>query len=38
MSSLYTMESSPLQFASFAKAFSHSLGCLIILLMASFAV
>ena len=38
MSCLYTLESKPLLGASFANLFSHSVSCLCILLMVSFAV
>ena len=37
-SSLYILEINPLSVASFANIFSYSVGCLFILLMASFAV
>ena len=38
MRSLYVLEINPLLVALFAKDFSHSIGCLFILLMVSFAV
>ena len=38
MSCLYILEINPLLVASFANIFSHSLGCLFILFMVSFAV
>ena len=38
MSYLYVLEINPLSVASFANIFSHSEGCLVILLMISFAV
>ena len=38
MSCLYILESMPLLVASFANIFSHSMGCLFILFMVSFAV
>ena len=38
MSSLYILEIKPLSVASFANIFSHSVGCLFILFMVSFAV
>ena len=38
MSYLYILEINPLSVASFANIFSHSVGCLFILLMVSFAV
>ena len=38
MSCLYILEIKPLSAASFANIFSHSLGCLFILFMVSFAV
>ena len=38
MSCLYILEMNPLSVASFANVFSHSEGCLFILLMASFAL
>ena len=38
MSFLYILEINPLSVASFANIFSHFEGCLVILLMISFAV
>ena len=38
MSCLYILEIKPLSVASFANIFSHSVGCLFILFMVSFAV
>uniref|UniRef100_A0A8D0VIZ6 Uncharacterized protein n=1 Tax=Sus scrofa TaxID=9823 RepID=A0A8D0VIZ6_PIG len=38
MSCLYILEIKPLLVASFAKIFSHSVGCLFIFLMVSFAM
>ena len=38
MSSLYILEINPLSVASFANIFSHSVGCLFMLLMVSFTV
>ena len=38
MSYLYILETNPLLVASFANIFSHSVGCLFILFMVSFAV
>ena len=38
MSSLYILEINPLSVASFTNIFSHSEGCLFVLLMVSFAV
>ena len=38
VSCLYTLEIKPLFVALFANIFSHSVGCLFILFMASFAV
>ena len=38
MSCLYILEIKPTLVASFANIFSHSVGCLFILLMVSFAV
>ena len=38
MSSLYILEVNPLLVASFANIFSHSVGCIILLFMVSFAV
>ena len=38
MSCLYILEINPLSVASFANIFFHSVGCLFILLMVSFAV
>ena len=38
MSCLYILEIKPLSVESFAKIFSHSVGCLFIFLMVSFAV
>ena len=38
MSYLYILEIKPLSAASFANIFSHSVGCLFILLMVFFAV
>ena len=38
MSCLYILEINTLSFASFANIFSHSVGCLLILFMVSFAV
>ena len=38
MSSLYILEINPLSIASFANIFAHSIGCLFILFMVSFAV
>ena len=38
MSCLYNLESKPLLVASFGNIFSHSVGCLFILLVVSFAV
>uniref|UniRef100_A0A8C0DF58 Uncharacterized protein n=1 Tax=Balaenoptera musculus TaxID=9771 RepID=A0A8C0DF58_BALMU len=38
MSCLYIMEFNPLSFTSFANIFSHSIGCLFILFMVSFAL
>ena len=38
MSCLHTLEINPLLAASFANIFSHSVGCLCILFMVSFAV
>ena len=38
MSCLYILEIKPLSVASFANIFSHSIGCLFILFMVSFAV
>ena len=38
MSYLYILETNPLSVASFANIFSHSVGCLFILFMISFAV
>ena len=38
MSYLYILDIRPLSVASFAKIFSHSVGCLFMLLMVSFAV
>ena len=38
MSCLYILEINPLSVASFASMFSHSVGCLFILFMVSFAV
>ena len=38
MSCLYILEIKPLSVASFANIFSHSLGCLFVLFMVSFAV
>ena len=38
MSCLYILEINPLSVASFANIFSHSVGCLVILFMVSFAV
>ena len=38
MNYLYILEIKPLLAASFANIFSHSVGCLFILLMVSFAV
>ena len=38
MSCLYVLEIKPLSVTSFAKIFSHSVGCLFVFLMVSFAV
>ena len=38
MSCLYILEIIPLSVASFANIFSHSVGCLFVLFMVSFAV
>ena len=38
MSCLYVLEISPLSVALFANSFSHSVGCLFVLFMVSFAV
>ena len=38
MSYLYILEINPLLVASFANIFSHSVGCLFVLFMVSFAV
>ena len=38
MSCLYILEINTLTVASFANIFSHSVGCLLVLLMVSFAV
>ena len=38
MSCLYVLEIKPLSVASFANIFSHSVGCLFVLFMVSFAV
>ena len=38
MSCLYILEIKPLSIASFANIFSHSVGCLFVLFMASFTV
>ena len=38
MSCLYTLEINPLSISSFANIFSHSVGCLFVLFMVSFAV
>ena len=38
MSYLYILEINPLSVASFANIFSHSVSCLFILLMVSFAI
>ena len=38
MSCLYVLEINPLSLASFANIFSHSVGCLFVLFMVSFAV
>ena len=38
INSLYSLDSNPLSDVSFANIFSHSVGCLFVLLMASFAV
>ena len=38
MTCLYILEINPLLVALFANIFSHSIGCLFVLLMASFAV
>ena len=38
MSCLYILEINPLSVASFANIFSHSVGCLLVLFMVSFAV
>ena len=38
MSCLYILEINPLSVASFANIFSHSVGCLFVLFMVSFAV
>ena len=38
MSSLYILEINPLSVALFANIFSHSVGCLLVLLVISFAV
>ena len=38
MSCLYILEIRPLSVASFAKIFSHSVGCLFVLFRVSFAV
>ena len=38
MSCLYILETNPLPIALFANIFSHSVSCLFILLMVSFAV
>ena len=38
MSCLYVLEIKPLSLLSFANIFSHSIGCLFILFMVSFAV
>ena len=38
ISCLYILEINPLSVASFANIFSHSVGCLFVLFMVSFAV
>uniref|UniRef100_A0ABI7XP05 Uncharacterized protein n=1 Tax=Felis catus TaxID=9685 RepID=A0ABI7XP05_FELCA len=38
VSSLYILDTSPLSDMSFANIFSHSVGCLLVLLVVSFAV
>ena len=38
MSCLYILELNPLSVASFANIFSHSVGCLFVLFMVSFAM
>ena len=38
MSCLYILESKPLSVASFTNIFSHSIDCLFVLFMVSFAV
>ena len=38
LSCLYILDINPLSVASFANTFSHSVGCLFILFMVSFAV
>ena len=38
MNSLYILDISPLQVISFVNIFSHSVGCLFVLLMVSFDV
>ena len=38
MSCLYILEINPLSVASFADMFSHSVGCLFVLFLVSFAV
>ena len=38
MSTLYILDVNPLSDKSFANTFSHSVGCLFVLLMVSFAV
>ena len=38
MSCLYILDINPLSVISFANVFSHSIGCLFVLLMVSFAV
>ena len=38
MNCLYILESNPLSVSSFANIFSHSVGCLFVLFMVSFAV